>query len=461
MKVVILAGGGGTRLFPLSRSCYPKQFLKIGQTKSLLTLTIERFLGLTEPKNIVIVTNLDYYWHVKAELSECGAEQAHVIVEPLGKNTAPAIALAMSYCRERLGCQDTEAVFVAPADHIIDPKDKFIRLIAGSIAFAANGCIVTFGITPTKPETGYGYIKTDKILQSGLLQAAAFCEKPDLAIAERYLEEGSYYWNAGMFLFQIATMEKELRQHAPKIYALYAQGYQAMTQQFCELPSISIDYAVAEKSARIDVVPLTGIYWNDIGSWDAVAETFADKQGNMFSGDIVHDNCKNTMVFGSERLVVTQDLDNILVVDTPDVLLVTKKGASQKIKEVVTALKAQNRKEVAENLLMYRPWGEYQILAQGPSYKVKLINVKPGAKISLQLHHYRSEHWTVIGGQGKILLGDKEILCKVNESAYIPVGMRHRLTNPFAEVLSIIEVQNGEYLDEDDIERFDDDYERK
>lgn len=263
-----------------------------------------------------------------------------------------------------------------------------------------------------------------------------------------------------MFMLSLQTMEAELKAHAQEIYAAYSSGYKAMMADFEKLPDISIDYAVAEKSARMALVPLAGIYWNDIGSWDAIAETFSDSTGNMYSGDIIAENCTNTMILGQERLIAGLDLQNLMVVDTPDVLLVAQKGKSQDVKQLVNKLKKEKRKEVDENRTMYRPWGSYTILAEGEGYKVKRITINPGAKLSLQLHYHRSEHWTVISGTGKLTLDDKEVFFRENESTYIPIGVRHRLENPGKLPLSIIEVQNGKYLGEDDIVRFDDVYGR-
>lgn len=460
MKIVILAGGGGSRLFPLSRSCYPKQFLHIAGEKSLLVQTVERFLGLAAPEDIIIVTNKDYIYHVYAELKEAGAEAAHIITEPVGRNTAPAISLAMAYVKEKVAAVADETIFISPADHLIKPVDEFRRVITKAEPLAKEGKIVTFGIVPDKPETGYGYIKAADKINGSTYMVEAFKEKPDEETAASYLKAGCYYWNSGMFMFSLQAMEQELKAYAPEIYSSYQSGYDAMLNDFTDMPDISIDYAVAEKSAQMALVPLAGIYWNDIGSWDAIAETFSDSTGNMYSGDIIAENCSNTMILGQERLIAGLDLQNLMVVDTPDVLLVAQKGKSQDVKQLVNKLKKEKRKEVDENRTMYRPWGSYTILAEGEGYKVKRITINPGAKLSLQLHYHRSEHWTVISGTGKLTLDDKEVFFRENESTYIPIGVRHRLENPGKLPLSIIEVQNGKYLGEDDIVRFDDVYGR-
>lgn len=460
MKIVILAGGGGSRLFPLSRSCYPKQFLHIAGEKSLLVQTIERFLGLAASEDIIIVTNKDYIYHVQAELKEAGAETAHIITEPVGRNTTPAISLAMAYIKEKLAAAADETIFISPADHLIKPVDEFRKVIIKAKPLAKEGKIVTFGIVPDKPETGYGYIKAENKIDDNAYMVEAFKEKPDEQTAASYVKAGCYYWNSGMFMFSLQTMEQEFKAYMSEVYGIYQNGYDEMLAEFSKMPDISIDYAVAEKSAKMALVSLTGIYWNDIGSWDAIAETFSDSTGNMYTGDVIAENCSNTMILGQERLIAGLDLQNLMVVDTPDVLLVAQKGKSQDVKQLVNKLKKEKRKEVEENRTMYRPWGSYTILAEGEGYKVKRITINPGAKLSLQLHYHRSEHWTVISGTGKLTLDDKEVFFRENESTYIPIGVRHRLENPGKLPLSIIEVQNGKYLGEDDIVRFDDIYGR-
>lgn len=461
MKIIILAGGGGTRLFPLSRACYPKQFLKIAGEKSLLQQTVERFLIIAKQEEIVIVTNKDYIFHVQEDLHEIGAEKINIITEPTGKNTAPAIALAISYCKDCLNCCEDEILFVSPADHLIKPAEKFAELLqqAEQVCRDKND-IITIGVKPTKPETGYGYIQAAGKVADTVFYVKSFKEKPDKITAEKYLAEGNYYWNAGMFMFSISRMETELEQYVPEIAKISQQGYENCINNFTEMPDISIDYAVAEKSTHMSVMPMQGIYWNDIGSFDSIAEVLADKNGNGIYGDVITDDCQNTTILGSDRLISGIGLKDLIVVDTPDSLLITEKGKSQEVKKVVEKLKKEHRKEAIENRTMYRPWGSYTILAEGEGYKVKRITIKPGAKLSLQMHYHRSEHWTVISGTGKLTLDDKVVIFKENESTYIPIAVKHRLENPGQIPLSIIEVQNGRYLGEDDIVRFDDEYGR-
>lgn len=461
MKIIILAGGGGTRLFPLSRACYPKQFLKIAGEKSLLQQTVERFLIIAKQEEIVIVTNKDYIFHVQEDFHEIGAEKINIITEPTGKNTAPAIALAISYCKDCLNCCEDEILFVSPADHLIKPAEKFAELVqqAEQVCKDKND-IITIGVKPTKPETGYGYIQAAGKVADTVFYVKSFKEKPDKVTAEKYLAEGNYYWNAGMFMFSIGRMEIELEQYVPEIAKISQQGYENCINNFIEMPDISIDYAVAEKSTHMSVMPMKEIYWNDIGSFDSIAEVLADKNGNGIYGDVITADCQNTTILGSDRLISGIGLKNLIVVDTPDALLITEKGKSQEVKKVVEKLKKEHRKEAIENRTMYRPWGSYTILAEGEGYKVKRITIKPGAKLSLQMHYHRSEHWTVISGTGKLTLDDKVVIFKENESTYIPIAVKHRLENPGQIPLSIIEVQNGRYLGEDDIVRFDDEYGR-
>lgn len=460
MKLIILAGGGGTRLFPLSRTCMPKQFLKLGNSDSLLTQTVKRFLPLLKPADIVVVTNKEYMHHVKTELATCGASSAHILLEPVARNTAPAIALAARFCQEELGAAAEEVLFVTPADHIIHPVDIFIKNVRQAVELAAQNKVVTLGIKPDKPETGYGYIQAGEAFGTGY-QVDSFREKPDKETAERYLAAGNYYWNSGMFAVTTGCIMEEFREHVPEIYQLAAAPLADVISKFAGMPSISIDYAVAEKSVRVVMAPLTA-YWNDIGSWDAIYDVLdKDHSGNALQGDCLPIDCSNTLMLGRNRLIAGIGLEDVLVVETDDVIVVAKRGESQKVKDVVTELKARGRREVDEHTTMYRPWGSYTVLGEGTGYKMKKIMVTPGHQLSLQLHYHRSEHWIVISGTAKVTIGEQEQMVHVNEGVYIPPSTKHRLENPGRIPLEIIEVQNGSYLEEDDIVRFDDVYGRE
>lgn len=449
MKIIILAGGGGTRLFPLSRDCYPKQFLHVIGDKSLLAQTIERFLGLVEAEDIIIVTNERYIFHVQAELKTINAQKAHIITEPMGKNTAPAIALAQSYCQDVLQCDDDEILFVSPSDHLIKPIDAFQDLIRNAQDVAKDN-IVTLGIRPTKPEIGYGYIEAEK--NNNLVKKViSFKEKPDLATAKEYIASGNYYWNGGMFMFSIATMQAELTKYMPAITDITQNGYQYIVDNFVNMPDISIDYAVAEKSQKMMMILMENIYWNDIGSFDAIAEVLSDKEKNVFKGDILAENCTDTMIIGDNRLIAGIDLENLMIIDTPDALLVAKKGESQKVKNIVNKLKQNKRKEAKENVTMYRSWGKYTLLTESEGYRVRKVEMDPGASLTMQMHYHRSENWTVISGTGKIIIDNKESIFTENQSTYIPMGVKHKLSNPGKIPLIIIEVQSGKYINEDDI----------
>lgn len=449
MKIIILAGGGGTRLFPLSRDCYPKQFLHVIEDKSLFAQTIERFLGLVEAKDIIIVTNERYIFHVQAELKTINAQEAHIITEPMGKNTAPAIALAQSYCQDVLECDNNEILFVSPSDHLIKPIDAFQNLIRNAQDIAKDS-VVTLGIKPTKPEIGYGYIEAEK--NNNLAKKViSFKEKPDLATAKEYITSGNYYWNGGMFMFSIATMQDELIKYMPAIIDITQNGYQYIVDNFADMPDISIDYAVAEKSQKMMMIPMENIYWNDIGSFDAIAEVLSDKDKNVFKGDILAENCTDTMIIGDSRLIAGIDLENLMIIDTPDALLVAKKGESQKVKNIVNKLKQNKRKEAKENVTMYRSWGKYTLLTESEGYRVRKIEMDPGASLTMQMHYHRSEHWTVISGTGKIIINDRESIFTENQSTYIPMGVKHKLSNPGKIPLIIIEVQSGKYINDDDI----------
>jgi mannose-1-phosphate guanylyltransferase/mannose-6-phosphate isomerase len=476
MKALILAGGSGTRLWPLSRKNFPKQFLKLDGGKSLLQQTAERLRGVVAPEDMVVLTNNNYKFHVMADLMPLFGDPHpngrntspdtvfRMILEPAGRNTAPAIALGAGYCLEKLGCGRDEVLFVSPSDHIIRPVDKFGEYLKQAEEIAKDGYIVTFGIQPSRPETGYGYIKAKSEGQGaksrGSFKVERFTEKPDHETAGKYLKEGSYYWNSGMFAFSIGTIMDELGKYEPRIHAMFEKGFEGMLSDFAQMPDISIDYAVMEKSDRVVTIPMD-IYWNDIGSWDSLFDVLEkDESANAKSGDVITLDTKDTMIIGDKRLIAAIGLEDCLIVETGDAVLIARRGHSQKVKDLIGTLKKENRREVSEHLTTYRPWGSYTVLEEGERYKIKRIVVNPREKLSLQKHYHRSEHWVVVRGTAKVTIGDREVFIHENESAYVPKSTLHKLENPGKVPLEIIEVQNGEYVGEDDIVRVDDMYGR-
>ena len=464
MKAIILAGGSGTRLWPVSRYGLPKQFIKLNGGKSLLCQTVERLAAVVPLRDIYVITNDDYRFHVQEDLrSVSPAIENNVILEPVGRNTAPAIALVLKYCAEKLKCPKDEVIFICPSDHIIEPVEKFARYAHQAEAAAKSGSIVTFGIKPGRPETGYGYIKKGGKARGdgGVCKVEKFAEKPDMKTAEKYVAAGDYYWNSGMFAFTIGTMLAEFRAYAPEISRRLGATLAKLTADFRNMPSISIDYAVMEKSRKAAVLPID-ILWSDVGSWDSLPEVIKpDPDGNVKVGDVLSLDTKRTIVMGEGRLISTIGLKDLIIVDTADALLVVKRGQAQRVKEVVDLLKERKRKEVVEHTTTYRPWGSYTILEEGQRYKIKRIVVKPGQKLSHQLHYHRSEHWIIVKGTARVTIGEKASIIHENESTYVPKSTGHRLENPGKVPLEMIEVQNGEYVGEDDIIRFDDIYGRK
>jgi len=452
---IILCGGNGTRLWPISRTLMPKQFVKLFDDRSLFQLTVERNKNVCREQ--FIVSNVEQYFLAVDQIEELQYSDSKFLLEPAGRNTAPAIALAC------FALDPEEVVLVSPSDHLIKDENAYAKALQEAKKLAEDDNLVTFGIMPTFTETGFGYIEAQGN------DVKAFHEKPDAKTAQKYVEAGNFYWNSGMFCFKTGVFLDELKKYAPEIYeaskiafenASKDGMYRIAHDDMANIPQESIDYAVMEKSDRVKVVA-SDIGWSDLGSFDALAEEFeTDEDGNTKDENLLAVNSKNNFIYSSDRLIATVDIDDLIVVDTPDALLISKKGNSQKIKEIVQELKGRESDLHHIHLTAHRPWGTYTILEENHKYKIKRIIVKPGKRLSLQKHFHRSEHWIVVEGTALVTVGDTETLVRPNESTYIPMGDTHRLENPGKVDVVLIEAQVGEYLGEDDIVRLDDDFKR-
>jgi mannose-1-phosphate guanylyltransferase/mannose-6-phosphate isomerase len=472
MYAIIMAGGSGTRFWPLSREKMPKQLLKIGGEDTLIRQTVSRVLPLVRIEDIFIVTNQSLADTIGYQLSSKFDRpwDGNFILEPEAKNTAPALGLAALHL-ERV---DPESIMVVlAADHSIRKTEEFLNLLRKAGEAARHGYLVTLGIKPDRPETGYGYIKSgEKLNEAGIedvCKVEAFVEKPNLETAREYLKSGNYYWNSGIFIWKTKTLLAEIEKHQPSLHKGLLEIRQSIgtdreadviKEVFKKLDSVSIDYAVMEKTGRAAVIP-ADIGWSDVGSWTALDDVSdRDASGNVIAGNVIDIGSRDSIIYAEKRLVATIGLKDAVVVDTPDATLVCSKDKAQDVKKVVDELKKRKGEEHLTHRTVHRPWGSYTILENGDRYKIKRIEINPGAKLSHQLHYHRSEHWVVVAGTARVTNGDKEYDVHPNESTYIPMSTKHRLENRGRIPLQIIEVQNGEYLEEDDIVRFDDDYNR-
>jgi mannose-1-phosphate guanylyltransferase/mannose-6-phosphate isomerase len=470
---VIMAGGSGTRFWPLSRHLFPKQLLRIGGAQTMIQQTMKRVLGCAPVGNVLISTNGAQADLIRLQLADWKDDIKHgFVLEPEGRNTAPAIGLAAI----EIVARDPEGLMlVVPADHVVTGQREFETAVGLASELAGDGYLVTFGIKPIRPETGYGYIKPDTRVPLGKegklrgFRVEKFVEKPDAAKAARYLKAGTYFWNSGMFVWRAATILEEIRLHQPGLargmdqireLKRAAASAAAIDAVYRGLSSVSIDNGVMEKSTKAAVVPVS-FKWSDVGSWgslDEVAEK--DHAGNVIAGRVIDLESRRSIVYADRRVVATIGLTDMVVVDTPDATLVCPKSRAQDVKKVVDILKQQRAPEHLEHLTVQRPWGSYTVLEEGPGFKVKRVTVDPGGRLSLQLHHQRSEHWVVIAGTARVTRGDETFDLEIGQSTAIPAETKHRLENPGKETVHIIEVQNGPYLGEDDIVRFKDDYGR-
>lgn len=463
---IVMAGGSGTRLWPLSRKLFPKQFLTLFGSQTMLQTTVNRLQELPHMPPMIIC-NEEHRFIVAEQLRVANIQHSGLILEPVGRNTAPAIALAAF---EAIKNGEDPILLVLAADHIIKNETAFIDAVAKAKYFAEQSKLVTFGIVPTAPETGYGYIMRGSALSEDGFSVEQFVEKPDLSTAKAYLNSGKYYWNSGMFLFKASRYLAELKMHCPEIYNACEQSITKASidndfirvdkDSFAACADDSIDYAVMEKTADAAVVPMD-CEWNDVGSWSALWEVSdKDDNGNAIWGDVKTLNTKNSLIYAPDKLVTTIGLEDVAIIDTKDAILVAKQSQVQKVKQIVAMLKQENREEFEKHREVFRPWGTYDAIDSGKRFQVKRITVKPGEKLSIQMHHHRAEHWIVVSGTAKVTNGDKEMLVTENQSTYIPVGVVHALENPGKLPLELIEVQSGSYLGEDDIVRFEDRYGR-
>lgn len=469
MTPVILSGGVGSRLWPFSRGMYPKQLLNLLDPElSMLQQTVQRANGLSDVKPPIIVCNEDHRFLVGEQLQKIDIKGASIVLEPEGRSTAPAIALAAFLVAQN---DPQELMLVMPADHAIEQQDQFSLAVLAAAKLAQKGDLVTFGVVANSPETGYGYIKAGDSYSDGGFKVADFKEKPNLETAQAYIDSESYFWNGGIFLFTAASYLEQLKLYAPDVFDATQKAVVGARQDldfirvdeqaFRHSPSISIDYAVMEKTDRASVIPLDA-GWNDVGSWSALWDVSEkDSDGNAIHGDVIVSETFNSYIYSETKLVSAVGVKDLVIVETDDAVMVAHQDQAQNVKNIVQQLHAQERTQLKHHRKVYRPWGWYDSIDVGERFQVKRIQVKPGAKLSVQMHHHRAEHWVVVKGTAEVLNGDTTSFLSENESTYIPIGATHALRNPSeTDVLEIIEVQSGSYLGEDDIVRFEDNYGR-
>ena len=460
MKSIILAGGSGSRLWPLSRDMYPKQLLSLDNENSLLQQTFLRLRKFSSAENIATVTNIKHFQDIKLQLNSIDSNNL-VIAEPLGKNTAPAIACTLEYFMQKNN-NDDDIVLIVPSDHLINNIAAFAETVRKGEKLAQAGYIVTFGIKPTYPETGYGYIKIAKSFETGF-EVEKFVEKPDLVTAQEYLNSGKFYWNAGIFMAKISTLLDEFAKYEPEIFATlknldFSNSTKINYSIYEAMPSISIDYAIMEKSDKIALIELESD-WNDLGSWQSLYEIKPkDENGNVLTGKVVVDDVKNSFIYSQKELVAVSGLEDVVIVETEDAIMACKMSDSQSVKKLYEKLKESNTTKLHKTV--FRPWGYYTCMNEGDGYLTKTICVLPHQKLSVQSHNHRSEHWVVLEGQALVLLDDKKYDVYAGDSIDIPLKAKHSLQNPYEKELKIIEVQKGDYISEDDIIRYEDCYGR-
>ncbi len=461
MYGIILAGGSGSRLWPISRELYPKQLLNIQNENSLLQSTCKRLLSFMPKKNIIASTGVKHLSSVKSQLLGI-AEEIKILSEPISRNTAPAIAVAAKMIESK---SKDDVVLVVPSDHLIKDVDKFKNTVEKGEELAKMGYIVTFGVQPSYPETGYGYINiSDTKLCSGY-KVNKFVEKPDSELAQKYVQSGKYFWNAGIFMFKTSVFLDELKKHSPEIYTLlnkfdFSKSDEIPYIDYERMPNISVDYAVMEKSDKIALVKLESD-WNDLGSWASIYDTEKkDENGNALIGHVIDLDSKDSLVYSSSKLCATIGLEDIVLIETEDAVLACKKDRTQDVKKIYDILKRQNDNTHLIHKTVYRPWGFYTVLTQGDGFLTKMIQVNPGQKLSVQSHNYRSEHWVILSGTAKVVLEGKDYILSPGNSIDIPLKAIHSLQNPYKEPIKIVEVQLGSPLIEEDIIRYEDMYGR-